>query len=146
MKTASQLLAIKGNQVLSIAPNSDVYEALVVMEKHHVGALLVLDAEKLVGIFSERDYARNVALKGKSSKNTLISEVMTSKVISISPNKTLEDCMSIMTEKRIRHLPVLEKDNVIGVLSIGDLMKETLTHQQSLIKQLKFQAKYANIK
>jgi len=146
MKTASQLLAIKGNQVLSIAPNSDVYEALVMMEKHHVGALLVLDAQKLVGIFSERDYARNVALKGKSSKNTLISEVMTSKVISISPNKTLEDCMSIMTEKRIRHLPVLEKNNVIGVLSIGDLMKETLSHQQSLIKQLKFQAKYANIK
>jgi CBS domain-containing protein len=146
MKTASQLLAIKGNQVLSIAPNSDVYEALVMMEKHHVGALLVLDAEKLVGIFSERHYARNVALKGKSSKNTLISEVMTSKVISISPYKTLEDCMSIMTEKRIRHLPVLEKDNVIGVLSIGDLMKETLIHQQSLIKQLKFQAKYANIK
>jgi len=146
MKTASQLLALKGNQVLSIAPNSDVYEALVMMEKHHVGALLVLDAEKLVGIFSERDYARNVALKGKSSKNTLISEVMTSKVISISPDKTLEDCMSIMTEKRIRHLPVLEKDNVIGVLSIGDLMKETLTHQQSLIKQMKFQAKYANIK
>ena len=146
MKTASQLPALKGNQVLSIAPNSDVYEALVMMEKHHVGALLVLDAEKLVGIFSERDYARNVALKGKSSKNTLISEVMTSKVISISPDKTLEDCMSIMTEKRIRHLPVLEKDNVIGVLSIGDLMKETLTHQQSLIKQMKFQAKYANIK
>ena len=146
MKTASQLLALKGNQVLSIAPNSDVYEALVMMEKHHVGALLVLDAEKLVGIFSERDYARNVALKGKSSKNTLISEVMTSKVISISPDKTLEDCMSIMTEKRIRHLPVLEKDNVIGVLSIGDLMKETLIHQESLIKQLKFQAKYANIK
>ena len=146
MKTASQLLAIKGNQVLSIAPNSDVYEALVVMEKHHVGALLVLDAQKLVGIFSERDYARNVALKGKSSKNTLISEVMTSKVISISPEKTVEECMSIMTEKRIRHLPVLEKDNVIGVLSIGDLMKETFSHQQSLIKQLKFQAKYANIK
>ena len=146
MKTAGQLLAIKGNQVLSIAPNSDVYEALVVMEKNHVGALLVLDAEKLVGIFSERDYARNVALKGKSSKNTLISEVMTSKVISISPEKTVEECMSIMTEKRIRHLPVLEKDNVIGVLSIGDLLKETLTYQQSLIKQLKFQAKYANIK
>lgn len=146
MKTAGQLLAIKGNQVLSIAPNSDVYEALVVMEKNHVGALLVLDAEKLVGIFSERDYARNVALKGKSSKNTLISKVMTSKVISISPEKTVEECMSIMTEKRIRHLPVLEKDNVIGVLSIGDLLKETLTYQQSLIKQLKFQAKYANIK
>jgi CBS domain-containing protein len=146
MKTASQLLAIKGNKILSIAPSSDVYEALVIMEKHHVGALLVLEEGKLVGIFSERDYARNVALKGKASKNTLISEVMTSKVITIGPEKTVEDCMNVMTKKRVRHLPVLEKGNVIGVLSIGDLVKETITYQQSLIKKLKFQAKYSVLK
>ncbi len=136
MKTASQLLAIKGNQILSVSQNIDVYEELVIMGKHHVGALLVLEVEKLVGIFSERDYARNVALKGKTAKNTLISEVMTSKVISISPEKTVEDCMNVMSEKRIRHLPVVEKEHVIGVLSIGDLVKETITYQQFLIKQL----------
>ena len=146
MKTAGQLLAIKGNQIHSIAPNRDVYEALVMMDKHHVGALLVLEAEKLVGIFTERDYARNVALKGKTSKNTLVSEVMTSEIITIRPEKSLEDCMNVMTEKRVRHLPVLEKDHVIGVLSIGDLVKETISYQQSLIKQLKFQAKYSKLK
>ena len=146
MKTAGQLLTIKGNQIHSIAPNSDVYEALVMMDKHHVGALLVLEAEKLVGIFTERDYARNVALKGKTSKNTLVYEVMTSEIITIGPEKSLEDCMNVMTEKRVRHLPVLEKDHVIGVLSIGDLVKETISYQQSLIKQLKFQAKYSKLK
>ena len=146
MKTAGQLLAIKGNQIHSIAPNRDVYEALVMMDKHHVGALLVLEAEKLVGIFTERDYARNVALKGKTSKNTLVSEVMTSEIITIGPEKSLEDCMNVMTEKRVRHLPVLEKGHVIGVLSIGDLVKETISYQQSLIKQLKFQAKYSKLK
>ena len=146
MKTAGQLLTIKGNQIHSIAPNSDVYEALVMMDKHHVGALLVLEAEKLVGIFTERDYARNVALKGKTSKNTLVYEVMTSEIITIGPEKSLEDCMNVMTEKRVRHLPILEKGHVIGVLSIGDLVKETISYQQSLIKQLKFQAKYSKLK
>lgn len=146
MKTAGQLLTIKGTQIHSIAPNSDVYEALVIMDKHHVGALLVLEAEKLVGIFTERDYARNVALKGKTSKTTLVSEVMTSEIITIGPEKSLEDCMNVMTEKRVRHLPVLEKGHVIGVLSIGDLVKETISYQQSLIKQLKFQAKYSKLK
>ena len=146
MKTAGQLLTIKGNKIHFIAPNSDVYEALVMMDKHHVGALLVLEAEKLVGIFTERDYARNVALKGKTSKTTLVSEVMTSEIITIGPEKSLEDCMNLMTEKRVRHLPVLEKGHVIGVLSIGDLVKETISYQQSLIKQLKFQAKYSKLK
>ena len=136
MKTAAQLLALKGNQILSIPPSSDVYEALLIMEKHHVGALLVLEAGKLVGIFSERDYARNVALKGKTAKTTRISEVMSSHVITVSPDKTVEDCMRVMSDKRIRHLPVLENNNVIGVLSIGDLVKETITYQQFLIKQL----------
>jgi CBS domain-containing protein len=146
MKTAGQLLTIKGNKTFSIPPNSNVYEALVLMEKHHIGALLVLEKEKLVGIFTERDYARNVALKGKTSKDTLISEVMTSKVITVGPDKSVENCMSIMTEKRVRHLPVIEKGHVMGLLSIGDLVKETISYQQSLIKQLKFRAKYSGIK
>jgi CBS domain-containing protein len=106
------------------------------MEKHHVGALLVIDTGRLVGIFSERDYARNIALKDKHPKNTLVSEIMSPKVITVSPEQTTEDCMSLMSDKRIRHLPVIEDGQVIGVLSIGDLVKETITYQQFLIQQL----------
>ena len=136
MKTARQLLTIKGNAILSVAPNSDVYDALVSMEKHHVGALLVLDAGKLVGIFSERDYARSVALKGKTSKNTLVSEIMSKEIISVTPDQTVEDCMNLVSDKRVRHLPVIDNGTLMGVLSIGDLVKETIEFQQSLIKQL----------
>lgn len=136
MKTARQLLTIKGNAILSVAPNSDVYDALVSMEKHHVGALLVLDAGKLIGIFSERDYARSVALKGKTSKNTLVSEIMSKDIISVTPDQTVEDCMNLMSDKRVRHLPVIDNGTLMGVLSIGDLVKETIEYQQSLIKQL----------
>ena len=136
MKTARQLLTIKGNAILSVAPNSDVYDALVSMEKHHVGALLVLDAGKLVGIFSERDYARSVALKGKTSKNTLVSEIMSKEIISVTPDQTVEDCMNLVSDKRVRHLPVIDNGTLMGVLSIGDLVKETIEYQQSLIKQL----------
>lgn len=136
MKTARQLLTIKGNAILSVAPNSDVYDALVSMEKHHVGALLVLEAGKLIGIFSERDYARSVALKGKTSKNTLVSEIMSKDIISVTPDQTVEDCMNLMSDKRVRHLPVIDNGTLMGVLSIGDLVKETIEYQQSLIKQL----------
>jgi CBS domain-containing protein len=106
------------------------------LAEYKIGALVVLEGEKLVGIFSERDYAREVVLKGKSSKVTQISEVMTHKVLSASPDDTVEQAMSLMSEKRIRHLPVVENGKVIGVLSIGDLVKETITYQQNLIKQL----------
>jgi CBS domain-containing protein len=136
MKTARQLLAVKGNAILSVAPSSNVHDALISMEKHHVGALLVIDTGRLVGIFSERDYARNIALKDKHPKNTLVSEIMSPKVITVSPEQTTEDCMSLMSDKRIRHLPVIEDGQVIGVLSIGDLVKETITYQQFLIQQL----------
>jgi CBS domain-containing protein len=108
----------------------------VILAEYKIGALIVLDGENLVGIFSERDYAREVILKGKSSKTTEISEVMTSKVLSAKPTDTVEHAMSLMTEHRIRHLPVVENDKVLGVLSIGDLVKETITYQQELIKQL----------
>jgi CBS domain-containing protein len=137
MKTLQQLLdGKKYKEVISIAPHRPVFDALVILAEYKIGALVVLDGENLVGIFSERDYAREVILKGKSSKTTAISEVMSSKVWSAKPDYTVEYAMSLMTEHRIRHLPVLENDKVIGVLSIGDLVKETIIYQQTLIQQL----------
>ncbi|WP_036300759.1 CBS domain-containing protein [Methylotenera sp. L2L1] len=137
MKTLQQLLdGKKYKEVISIAPHRPVFDALVILAEYKIGALIVLDGQNLVGIFSERDYAREVILKGKSSKTTAINEVMTSKVLSAKPDDTVEHAMSLMTEHRIRHLPVIENDKVIGVLSIGDLVKETIAYQKELIKQL----------
>jgi CBS domain-containing protein len=137
MKTIQQLLATKKHQeVISIAPHRPVFDALVVMAEYEIGALMVLEGDKLVGIFSERDYAREVVLKGKSSKTTAVSEVMTANVISVKLGDTVEQAMTVMTEKRIRHLPVLDNAKVVGMLSIGDLVKETIDYQQRLIKQL----------
>lgn len=137
MKTLQQLLdGKKYKEVISIAPHRPVFDALVVLAEYKIGALVVLEGKKLVGIFSERDYAREVILKGKSSKTTAINEVMTSKVLSAKPTETVEYAMSLMTEHRIRHLPVVEDDQVIGVLSIGDLVKETISYQKELIRQL----------
>lgn len=137
MKTIQQLLATKKHQeVISIAPHRPVFDALMVLAEYEIGALMVLEGEKLVGIFSERDYAREVVLKGKSSKTTAVSEVMTANVISVKLGDTVEQAMTVMTEKRIRHLPVLDNAKVVGMLSIGDLVKETIDYQQRLIKQL----------
>jgi len=137
MKTLQQLLDNKKHKsVISIAPHRPVFDALVVLAEYKIGALLVLDGDKLVGIFSERDYAREIILKGKSSKTTPISEVMSSNVLSVKPSDSVEQAMNIMSDKHIRHLPVLEGDKVIGMLSIGDLVKETIEYQQTLIKQL----------
>lgn len=108
----------------------------MVLAEYKIGALVVLDGDKLVGVFSERDYAREIILKGKSSKTTPISEVMSSNVLTVKPNDTVEQAMNIMSDKHIRHLPVLEGNKVIGMLSIGDLVKETIEYQQTLIKQL----------
>ncbi|CAN4274919.1 COG0517 FOG, CBS domain [Methylophilaceae bacterium] len=137
MKTIQQLLATKKHQeVISIAPHRPVFDALVVMAEYEIGALMVLEGDKLVGIFSERDYAREVVLKGKSSKTTAVSEVMTANVIFVKLSDTVEQAMTVMTEKRIRHLPVLDNAKVVGMLSIGDLVKETIAYQQGLIRQL----------
>jgi CBS domain-containing protein len=137
MKTLHQLLATKKHkEVISIAPHRPVFDALVVLAEYQIGALVVLEGDKLVGIFSERDYAREIILKGKSSKTTSISEVMSTNVLTTKPSDTVEDAMTIMSEKHIRHLPVLEGNKVIGMLSIGDLVKETIDYQQRLIKQL----------
>lgn len=137
MKTVQQIISTKENQTLiSIAPSRPVFDALVILAEYKIGALAVLDGEKLVGIFSERDYAREVILKGRSSKTTMISEVMSSNIISINPNNTVEEAMTKMSDKRIRHLPVMDGEKVIGMLSIGDVVKETIAYQQRLIKEL----------
>ncbi len=137
MKTVQQIISTKENQkLISIAPNRPVFDALVILAEYKIGALAVLDGEKLVGIFSERDYAREIILKGRSSKTTMISEVMSSNIISISPHNTVEEAMTKMSDKRIRHLPVMDDENVIGMLSIGDVVKETIAYQQRLIKEL----------
>jgi len=138
MKTVRQLLDAKGNSILSVSSDATVYDALVIMAEKHVGALLIMDGNHLTGIFSERDYARSVVLKGKSSKDTPIKEIMTpgSLLITVNPSQTVEECLNLVSNKRIRHLPVLEEGQVVGVLSIGDLVKATIEYQQFLIQQL----------
>jgi CBS domain-containing protein len=137
MKTLKQMLAGKQRLLAVVSPNDSVFHALTLMAEHNVGALMVLDGEQLVGIFSERDYARKVILHGKSSKETLVSEIMSDKVAYVTPATTLDECMALMTEKHFRHLPVLEEDGtVVGIISIGDLVKETISSQQFLINQL----------
>lgn len=137
MKTLKQMLAEKTRPLAVVAPGDTVFHALSVMAANDVGALLVLDGEQLVGIFSERDYARKIILHGKSSKETLVREIMSDKVAYVTPTTTLEECMALMTERHFRHLPVLNDDSsLVGVISIGDLVKETISSQQFLISQL----------
>ena len=138
MKTLKQLLAAKTRPLAVVALTDSVYHALTLMAQHDVGALLVLEGEQLVGIFSERDYARKIILHGKTSKETLVREIMSDKVAYVTPSTTLDECMALMTEKHFRHLPVLsdEDGSVVGIISIGDLVKETISSQQFLIKQL----------
>ncbi len=138
MKTVRQLLESKGNSILAIAPDASVYEALVIMADKHVGALLVMEQDSLVGIFSERDYAREIALKGKTSRETQVKDAMTPQhcLITVGLSDTVESCMNLISDKRIRHLPVLDAGRVLGVLSIGDLVKETIAQQRFLIDQL----------
>jgi CBS domain-containing protein len=137
MKTLQQILNDKKHkEVISIAPNRPVFDALVILAEYKIGALAVIQESKLVGIFSERDYAREIVLKGRSSKTTQISEVMTDKVIFGQAEDLVESAMSMMSEKRIRHLPVLNGEELAGMLSLGDLVKETISYQQRLIKEL----------
>jgi CBS domain-containing protein len=136
MKTINQLLSNKGRNIISVAPDTLVFDALIIMAEKHIGALMVLQGDDLAGIFSERDYAREVAIKGKSSKTTPVKEVMSTRLITVTPQQTVEECMSLMSGKRIRHLPVIETGKVIGILSIGDLVQETIAEQEQLIKQL----------
>lgn len=138
MKTLKQLLAGKTDRPLAVvAPGDSVFHALTLMAQHDVGALLVMDGEQLVGIFSERDYARKIILQGKSSKETTVREIMSDRVAYVTPGTTLDECMALMTDKHFRHLPVLTDDgSVVGMISIGDLVKETISSQQFLINEL----------
>ncbi len=136
MATVRQLLRTKGNEIWSVAPQATVYEALQIMSEKDVGALLVLDKGNLVGIFSERDYARKLILKGRFSKDTTVTELMTHEVLYVEPQSTIEDCMALMTAKRIRHLPVLEKERLIGIVTIGDVVKQIISDQEFTIRQL----------
>lgn len=137
MKTLRQFLADKSRPVVSISPTHTVLRALEIMAEYDIGALLVLDGKRLAGVFSERDYARKVILRGKASKETKVSEVMTGKVFFVTLDSSIEDCMALMTEKHIRHLPILgDGQQVVGVISIGDAVKETISQQQFLIRQL----------
>lgn len=136
MKTVQDVLGNKGGQIWSVSPGNTVYEALQLMAEKEIGAVLVMEAGKPVGILSERDYARQVILKGRASKDTPVREIMSTRLVYIRPEQTVEDCMALMTDKRIRHLPVLEGGELRGVLSIGDVVKAVISEKQFLIEQL----------
>lgn len=136
MKVIKELLDTKGHEVSVIGPDDSVYEALRMMAEKEIGALVVLDAGKPVGLISERDYARNVVLKGRMSKDTPVREIMTSRVVCARPDQTVEECMALITDKRIRHLPVMNGDSLVGIISIGDLVKAIIAEQQFVIAQL----------
>ena len=136
MKTISQFLDQSNRPIYSVGPNATIREALEIMAQHNIGALLVIDSQTLVGIFSERDYARKVVLKGLSSNDAKVSEVMTSKVITINTKHSIDQCMQIMTDKHIRHLPIVNDSQVLGLISIGDVVREMIAYQKSMIEQL----------
>ena len=136
MKTVQDLLDENNRDLIKIDPNQTDFEALTMLSKYDIGALVVMNGEILSGIFCERDYARKVILTGKSSKETFVKEIMTEKVKCISPQNNIEDCIKIMTESRFRHLPVLKDDNVLGIISIGDIVRETIIYQKFIINQL----------
>ena len=135
MKTVRQMLHGK-SPLISISLTATVYDALAMMARHDVGALVVLDQGRLAGMFSERDYARKVILQGKASKELAVSEVMTTRVLYVRPDDTVEGCMALMTDKRVRHLPVMDQGTVVGLVSIGDVVKSLLHEQQFVINQL----------
>ena len=136
MKTIGDILRAKGQAIWAVAPDTTVYQALELMAEKNIGAVLVVQEDKLVGIMSERDYARKVILKGKASKNIPVRDIMTERVVYVHPDQTTEECMVLMTNKRIRHLPVLEGERLIGVVSIGDVVKAIISEQEFVIEQL----------
>jgi CBS domain-containing protein len=136
MRTARRILEQKGPAFWSIAPGATVYEALSLMAERNIGALLVLDEEELVGVFSERDYARKVVLLNKTSRETPVREIMSREIVSVGPDQSIVECMDLMTERHIRHLPVLEAGKPVGVVSIGDVVKGMLEEKEFLIAQM----------
>lgn len=136
MKSVAQILTAKGNIVHAVSPGASVLECLTLFADKGIGAALVMEGEEMVGMFTERDYARKVALHGKSSKDLKVREVMSTDVLWVGPERTNEECMALMTEKRIRHLPVMKGGKVIGIISIGDLVKDIIAEQQFVIEHL----------
>jgi len=137
MKTVAEILKAKGSSaVYSIAPSATVFEAVKLMAEKNVGALLVMEGERIVGVVTERDYARKVVLLARSSKDTPLRDVMTSAVIYVRPSQTSEECMALMTESRVRHLPVLDNGKLVGLISIGDIVKGIISEQNFIIEQL----------
>jgi CBS domain-containing protein len=132
----NQFLRLKPRNVISISPDVNVIEALKLMAKENIGAVMVLQGDNLVGILSERDYARKVVLEGKTSSSTKVSEIMTTKVVTVEESQKVDDCMNIMTENHIRHLPVISGGKVLGLISIGDVLKQVMQQQKDLIEQL----------
>lgn len=132
----TEILRAKGHDIWSVPPDVTVYQALQLMAEKNVGAVLITDGDRLVGILSERDYARKIALKGRSSRDTPVVEIMTERVVCVSPEETAEQCMALMTNKRVRHLPVIEDRKVIGVVSIGDVVKTLISDKEFIIEQL----------
>ncbi len=136
MGLVKEILDTKGYDIWSVGPETVIYDAVNLMSKREVGALLVLENEKLAGMVTERDYARKVILEGKSSKDFPVKEIMTRRVLCVKPERTVEECMALMTDKRVRHLPIVENKHVIGIVSIGDLVKAIVAEQKFLIDQL----------
>ncbi len=136
MKSVRQVLPSKSRAVWSVSPSQSVFEALQLMAEKDIGAVLVLEEGKVVGIFSERDYARKVILKGKSSKETAVGELMTRDVLYVRPEQSIEECMALMTDKHVRHLPVMENDKLLGIVTIGDIVKAVISEQQFTIREL----------
>jgi CBS domain-containing protein len=136
MKTVRDVLKAKGGVVFAAEPDDTVYHALTIMAEQNIGALLVREGARVVGVFSERDYARQVILKGKASKDTPIRDVMTTRVVFVRPEQNIEECMALMTDKHIRHLPVLDGDTLVGLVSIGDVVKAVISEKEFLIAQL----------
>jgi CBS domain-containing protein len=136
MKTVANILEAKGSETFEVGPEASVYEALNILADKNVGALVVTDGGKLVGVISERDYARKVVLVERSSQDTLVSEIMSSDVMTVDPTSSVEDCMELMTERHIRHLPVVEGGQLVGVISIGDVVKAVIADLAALVEQL----------
>ena len=136
MRIVKDILREKGSAVVTISSGSTVFEALQMMAEKNIGALMVMDEEKVLGLITERDYARKIVLKGKYSRNVAVREIMTREMIRIGPDENVEGCMELMTDKRVRHLPVFENDRLVGIVSIGDIVKTIIQHKEEIIEQL----------
>ena len=136
MRTVKDILTTKGNEVKTIDSKRSVYEAIVMMDDHHIGSLVVTDDGKLAGVVTERDYACKIIVKGRASKTTQIGDIMSDRLVVVKPETTINECMALMTDKRIRHLPVLDGEELVGLVSIGDVVKEVIDEQNFVIEQL----------